>query len=280
MVIKDKTVIITGASAGIGLATALAFSKSGAKVVLVARRAEIIEKTAAGLPDALAVRADLSKEEDCLMMISQAVSHFGRIDILINNAANIIVSSSDTVRREDLLEAFTTNLLGPVTATQEVVRHMRSMGGGHIINVGSPGFMMGIPFYAPYVCSKAALSAWTRTLQAEWEGSNIIVSEYFPGYIKTDSRPDSRLGVVEQDFLMNPKQNLITMLFAKPGSPEAVAAQLVALAIKPRILVYSDFSTRIGAFISNISSFRLAIASQMARSARNKKNLQMFNQEK
>jgi len=278
MGIKDKVVIITGASGGIGQATAVAFVNAGAKVVLVARRFEVLEKLAGRLKDSIVIQADLAGEEDCRMIIEMAMSRFSHIDILINNAASIIVSPSESVSRKDLLKAFSTNLLGPVSLTQEVIPYMLEQGGGHIINIGSPGFMMGIPFYSPYVCSKAALSAWTRTIQSEWEGSSIIVSEYFPGYIKTDSKPESRLGDVEQDFLMNSKQNFITRLFAKPGDPEVVARQLVALALKPRILAYSDLSTRIGAFISNISSFRLSIAAQMARTARNKKNIQTFNQ--
>ncbi|MEI7662057.1 MAG: SDR family oxidoreductase, partial [Bacteroidota bacterium] len=141
-----------------------------------------------------------------------------------------------------------------------------------------PGFMMGIPFYAPYVCSKAALSAWTRTIQAEWAGSGITVSEYFPGYISTDSLPDSRLGSIEQDFLMTTEQNFIARMFTKPKTPEHVARQLVRLVIKPKTLVYSDIGVQIGAFISNISGFRLAIARQMAKTARRKKNLPIFTE--
>jgi len=278
MQLKDKVVIITGASGGIGKATALAFINSGAKVALVARRARILQETAAGMNQALAVPADLSKEDEIRKVIDQVMSRFGHIDILVNIAATIIVSPSELVSREDLLTAFHTNLLGPVTLTQLVLPFMLKQGGGQIINVGSPGFMMGIPYYSPYVCSKAAFSAWTRTIQAEWEGSCIKVSEYFPGYIKTDSKPESRLGDVEQDFLMNKKQNFLTGLFTKPRDPADVAKQLIALAIKPKTLVYSDISTRIGAFISNISSFRLSIAAQMARTARNKKNIPIFTQ--
>ena len=278
--IDNKIVIITGASGGIGQATAKAFSSAGARVVLVARRRGILEELAGKMKNAFVIQADLSDEEDCRKMIDLTLSHYGRIDILINNAASIIVSSSESVRRKDLLRAFSTNLLGPVTATQEVIPHMLKQGGGHIINIGSPGFMMGIPYYSPYVCSKAAFSAWTRTIQSEWKGSKIMISEYFPGYIKTDSKPESRMGDVDQDLLMNTEQNFITRLFAKPQDPDDVARQLVKLAMKPRILVYSDFSTRIGAFISNISSFRLSIAAQMAATVRKKKNLQIFNKQK
>ena len=277
MGISDKVIIITGASSGIGRAIAMTLGREGAKIVITARRVEKLMETASYLPDALVVPADLSKEDDCRIIITDVLSRFGRIDVLINNAARIIVSESFHVSREDLISAFATNLLGPVTLTQSVIPQMLLQGGGHIINIGSPGFMMGIPYYAPYVCSKAALSAWTRTIQSEWAGSPVRVSEYFPGYIKTDSRPESRLGDVDQDFLMNKKQNLITRLFAKPKSPEDVARQVSALIKRPKTLVYTDFSTRLGAFISNISWFRLAIASQMANTARNKKNLNIPN---
>jgi short-subunit dehydrogenase len=147
---------------------------------------------------------------------------------------------------------------------------MKEHGGCHIINIGSPGFMMGIPFYAPYVCSKAAFSAWTRTIQAEWSGTNILVSEYFPGYVRTDSRPESRIGEVEQDFLMSERQNFITRHFTKAQMPEEIARQLLKLAQRPKPLTYSSFSVRIGAWITLFSTFRLNLSQEMAATARRK----------
>jgi len=129
---------------------------------------------------------------------------------------------------------------------------------------------MGIPFYSPYVCSKAAFSAWTRTIQAEWEKTNVIISEYFPGYILTDSRPESRIGIVDQDFLISKKQNYISRHFTKPQTPGDVAKQLVQLALKPRPLMCSSFPVRLGTFISNFPAFRLSIAGQMAETARSR----------
>lgn len=269
--IKGKVVLITGASSGIGAATALAFDKEGARVAMAARRSDRLAALASRMNNTMVIQADVAMEEDAREMIQKTISKWGRIDVLINNAASMIVSSADSVSREDLLSAFRTNLLGPVTATQEAVIHMKREGGGQIINVGSPGFMMGIPFYAPYVCSKAALCAWTRTIQAEWEGTGIVVNEYFPGYILTDSKPVSRVGEVEQDLLMSPKQSWLSRKFTKPKYPEDVARQLVQLVRKPRVLTYSSGSVRIGAVISNFSRFRLALATQMARTARDKK---------
>lgn len=273
MNLKDKVVLITGASAGIGEAAAKAFDRAGAKLVLVARRKERLLQIASQLNNAYVLEADLNDAHQAVRMIDQAVTHFGRIDILINNAASIIVVPAEQVTAEDLLQGFRTNLLAPVAATQKAISYMKKQGGGHIINIGSPGFMMGIPYYSPYVCSKAAFSAWTRTIQAEWAGTGIVISEFFPGYIKTDSPPESRIGRVDQDLLMDPGQNFLTRKFAGPKSAETVAGQLVKLAIHPRTIAYSGFSVHLGTFISNISSFRLSIARQMVKTARKKINL-------
>jgi NAD(P)-dependent dehydrogenase (short-subunit alcohol dehydrogenase family) len=265
--LKEKVVLITGASSGIGAATAEAFASAGAKVALAARRKDRLVAIASRLNEALVLETDLGDPEQAVRMVDQTVKHFGRIDILINNAATIIVAPAETVSTQDLEKAFRTNLLSPVAATQAALRFMEQQGRGHIINIGSPGFMMGIPFYSPYVCSKAAFSAWTRTIQAEWSGKGIMISEYFPGYIRTNSRPESRIGDVDQDFLMSKKQNFMTRKFAQPKTADHVARQLIRLAIRPRTIAYSGFGVYAGTFISNIASFRLSIARQMAETA-------------
>ncbi len=270
MRLKDKVILVTGASGGIGEAVALAFGHEGAKVVLVSRRKEKLEAVASRLQDAFVIEADLEDPAAAMRMIDETVERYGRLDILINNAACIIVVPSEEVQREDLLKAFRTNLIAPVIAAQCALKYFRKQGNGHIINIGSPGFMMGIPFYSPYVCSKAALSAWTRTIQAEWAGTGIHISEYFPGYIKTDSRPESRIGEVDQDFLMSEKQNFLTRLFAKPKTAESVAKDIIRLALKPKLLMHSGAGVKIGSFISNLPSFRQSIARQMAETARRK----------
>jgi short-subunit dehydrogenase len=278
MFLTQKIILITGASSGIGAAIALALDAAGAKVAIAARRKERLDELADRMHQPLVIPVDLHDENSAREMVRNVVSYFGRIDVLINNAASIIVAKSDAVKTEDMLGAFYTNLIAPIAATQEAIGFMLKQGGGQIINIGSPGFMMGIPFYAPYVCSKAALSAWTRTIQAEWAGTEIIVSEYFPGYIKTDSLPYSRLGDIDQDFLMAEKQNLMARLFTKPKSAEDIAQQIIQLIIKPKTLAYSGISVRVGAFISNIPSFRLGIAKQLAKNAREKKHLSVFSQ--
>lgn len=271
--LRGKVIIITGASGGIGEAAARAFDREGARLVLVSRREEKLKGIASELKEALVIPSDLSDEAQAKAMIEKTIAHYGHLDILINNAASIIVVPAGKVSTTDFLKAFMTNLCGPAQATILAIQQMEDQGEGHIINIGSPGFMMGIPFYSPYVCSKAAFSAWTRTIQAEWADSCVKISEYFPGYILTDSNPESRIGEISQDFLMEDKQNFIAKHFTKPQSPEQVAKQLIRLANKPRPLMCSSFQVKLGTFISNFPSFRLIIASQMARTARSKMKL-------
>lgn len=265
--LKDKVVIITGASGGIGEALARAFDAEGAIVVLAARSKAKLEQLAVELSHPLILPTDLGDVEAATGMVNRTFQQFGKIDILINNAAAIIVSPAETVSPDDLIRSFTVNMVSPAAATQRALQFMKAAGHGHIINIGSPGFMMGIPFYAPYVCSKAAFSAWTRTIQAEWAGSGISVSEYFPGYIKTPTPPESRIGPVDQDFLMAKDQNFISRIFTRPQLPATVARHVVKLAIRPKTLAFSGFGVRLGTFISNMPSFRLSIATQMARNA-------------
>lgn len=276
MTLDNRVVLITGASSGIGEATARAFVKAGAKVAIAARRKERLDKISTSLGNCFAIPTDLSDEEQTIKMVDDVVNHFGKIDILINNAALIIVSQSDTVKSEDMIRAFRTNLLGPMAATNKAIQYMNKQGGGQIINVGSPGFMIGVPLYAPYVCSKAALSAWTRTIQAEWADSNIIVSEYFPGYIKTDSKPESEYENVEQDITFDPDQKGINKIFTKPKSAEVAARHLIKLAIKPKPLKHSGFAVKLGSFIALFPGFRLSIASKMAKNVRKRLNLNTF----
>ncbi|MBN2159079.1 MAG: SDR family NAD(P)-dependent oxidoreductase [Spirochaetes bacterium] len=277
MNIEGAVILITGASSGIGKAAALAFDRAGARVAMAARRREKLEENAARMKHPLVLPTDLSDEQQAVAMVDRTVEHFGKIDVLINNGAAIIVSRADEVKSEDLLRSFKTNVVGPVAATNRAVLHMRKQGYGHIINVGSPGFMIGVPLYTPYVCSKAAVCGWTRTIQAEWADTEIKVSEYFPGYIKTDSPAESGFGPIAQDAIIDPDQNFITRFFTRPKTPEDVARQLIRLVEKPKTLVYSSTLTSFGSWVANIPGKRLGIARNMAAAARKRLGLPVFS---
>ena len=121
MDVKGKVAIVTGASRGIGLATAKILSSKGAKLVLVARSKDKLEQLAAELPEAIAVRADISKAEDVKNMVKQAYEHFGRIDILVNNAGqgyDVPVEKTDI---EIFHYIFDLDVVGPLVAMKEAI---------------------------------------------------------------------------------------------------------------------------------------------------------------
>jgi NAD(P)-dependent dehydrogenase (short-subunit alcohol dehydrogenase family) len=270
MKLEGKIVLITGASTGIGREAAIEFSKAGARVAIAARRKELLDELASVLKDPLVLKTDLADEKQARAMVDKTVKHFGGIDILINNAATSIVESSDRIKREDLMRAFTVNLLGPVTASQQAFAYMKKQGGGHIINVGTPGFMIGVPFYTPYACSKGAFSAWTRTIQGEWAEAGIFVSEYFPGYTETGAVAESAYGPIPMDLVMNKGKGFLARYFSGARNGNDVARDLVKLATKPRYLMFSTFMERLAGFVANIPAIRIPVVKRMAVTARKK----------
>ena len=270
MKLEGKVVCITGASTGLGREAAIQFDRAGARVAIAARRKELLDELAKGMKDALVLKTDLADEKQARDMVDKTVSHFGRIDILINNAVLSIVESSDRIKREDLLRAFTVNLLGPVASSQQAYVYMKNQGGGHIINIGTPGFMIGVPYYTPYACSKAAFSAWTRTIQGEWADAGIIVSEYFPGYTETGAVAESAYGPIPMDLVMNIGKGFLARYFSGARSGADVARDLVKLARKPRPLMFSTFMERMAGYVANMPGIRIPVVKRMAATARKK----------
>ena len=270
MDLKGKVVLITGASTGIGRAAAIEFDRAGARVAIAARRRELLEQAASEMKDALVLKTDLVDEAQARAIVDETVKRFGRIDILINNAVLSIVESSDRISREDLSRAFAVNLLGPVTSSQRAYEYMKKQGSGHIINVGTPGFMLGVPFYTPYVCTKAAFSAWTRTIQGEWADTGIVVSEYFPGYTETGAVAESAYGPIPMDLVMNRGKGFLARYFSGARTGADIGRDLVALAKRPRPIMYSTVMERIAVLVANMPRIRIAVTKRMAATARKK----------
>src|SRR5438552_3143519 len=129
MKIKDKVVIITGASAGIGLATAKLLAKEGAKVVLAARSVEKLKKLEKDIPGSFSVVTDMRKPEDITNLINKTKEKFGRIDILINNAGQGMRAAVEKINVDDFKEIMELNVFAVVRAMQAVIPIMRTQGG-------------------------------------------------------------------------------------------------------------------------------------------------------
>jgi NADP-dependent 3-hydroxy acid dehydrogenase YdfG len=130
MNIKGKVIIVTGASQGIGLASAKHFAKLGAKVVLTARSFDIIKNLEKELPNSLAVKTDMCNRQEIKNLVSLTLEKYGRIDVLLNNAGHGMVSTVENINMDDFRKVMDLNLYGALDAMQEVIPQMRKQGGG------------------------------------------------------------------------------------------------------------------------------------------------------
>jgi len=145
MKVQNKIVIVTGASSGIGYATAMLLSEKGAKPVLVSRSKEKLEQLGRKLPDSLAVPADMMKPDEIKEMVNRTETHFGRIDALINCAGQGYDAPVEKTDLSIFQHIFDLDVAGPLVAMQQVIPIMRRQGGGTIINVSSGTALMYLP---------------------------------------------------------------------------------------------------------------------------------------
>jgi short-subunit dehydrogenase len=186
MKLRGKNVVITGASSGIGRATALEMARRGANVVLAARRVERLEEVAAECR-ALGVRAvtvptDVTNAAACRGLIDTA----GEVDVLVNNAGFAIWDSVVDARAEDAREMIETNYLGAFHCTQAVLPRMLARRQGTIVNVSSITGLMGFSRMSAYCASKYALTGFTEALRDEVMGSGVRVALVCPGTTETE----------------------------------------------------------------------------------------------
>jgi short-subunit dehydrogenase len=190
LVLNEKVVVITGASAGIGRALAFAFAKRGARVVLVARNAERLEAVRREIEpytsDSLVIPADITDDAQMQLVVSRTLETFGRIDVLVNNAGVVLsgrLQNIDAAQMENLLRV---NLWAVMRLTQLVLPYMLAQRHGYILNVGSVMGRTANPLYTPYVATKYALSGFSDALRRELEGTGVRVTLVLPAWTRTD----------------------------------------------------------------------------------------------
>lgn len=175
--LKNKVVVITGASSGIGRAAAELFEERGATVVCLARRT---------VPDFYCISTDVADECAVFSAVKEIEERFGRIDILVNNAGMGISGAVEDTSAEDAHAIFEVNFFGAFNMIRAAVPLMRRGGGGTIINVSSAAAELSIPFQSFYSATKAALSSLGEALRNEVRPFNIKVTAVLPGDVKTD----------------------------------------------------------------------------------------------
>jgi NAD(P)-dependent dehydrogenase (short-subunit alcohol dehydrogenase family) len=189
--IRGTTVVITGATSGIGRETALEFVRSGARVVVAGRREERLKALVAEIEsksgEALAVRADVASQKQVENLIAKTIERFGRIDTLVNNAGVGIAAKFDDQSLEDFKRVMEVNFWGAVYACKAAVPQMKKQSsGGVIINVSSILGKRGAPFETAYCSSKFALAGFSESLRAELMSEKIDVTAIYPGAVQTE----------------------------------------------------------------------------------------------
>lgn len=186
MIVQDKVAIVTGASSGIGEATAKILTAHGAKVVLAARSKDKLDELSKTLKDSFSVPTDVKDVEALKNLVKKTIEHFGRLDILVNNAGLGYDIAVEKIDPSLYTELFQVNLLGPLILMQEAIPHMRETGEGSIINVSSGTSLMNIPNLAAYSSIKRALNGVSLTARTELEKDNIKVSIVYPYITNTN----------------------------------------------------------------------------------------------
>ncbi|HSE04064.1 MAG TPA: 3-oxoacyl-ACP reductase FabG [Methylomirabilota bacterium] len=234
--LAGRVALVTGASRGIGRAIAIALAAAGAAVACAARSRGGVDAAAAEIAAAggraLAVRVDVTRPEQITAGVEAVAAALGPVDVLVNNAGITIEKTTTEVTDEDWDTVLATNLTAMFRCARAVAPGMIRLERGKIINVGSMYGIIGVPRYAAYCASKAAVDGLTRSLAAEWARHGIQVNCLAPGYVNTDI-PRAALADEKSRALL-----LSKVPARRIGEPEEVGALAVYLASAA-----SDFMT-------------------------------------
>ncbi|SEL78416.1 hypothetical protein SAMN05216262_12215 [Colwellia chukchiensis] len=218
---NGKTVIITGASTGVGAATARAFAQLGAHLVLVARGQAGLDKITAELSaitPVINVAMDIADAKANELLVQTAIEAFGRIDVLINNAGFHQRGDVEKNQANELAKMVDVNLRAPIQLSRLVLPHVRALGAGAIVNVGSLAGRTPLQGAATYAATKAGLRAFTYSLADELMASEISVALVSPGPIDTG-------------FIMSELEQVEDIVFSQPmSSAEQVAEAIICCA--------------------------------------------------
>ena len=188
---ESPVIVISGASSGIGEATARIFAQNGYRVVLAARRQErlasLAEEIGVAGGEALAVGTDVSRLESIQKLVETALSHYGQIDVLFNNAGFGRLNWLEELDPvQDIQALIQVNVLGLIQLTQATLPHMIERRGGHIINMASIAGWVATPTYSVYAASKFAIRGFTDALRREVRVWGVQVSGIYPGAVETE----------------------------------------------------------------------------------------------
>ena len=225
--LDGKVAIVTGASRGIGESIARTFAAHGAKVVLAARKMDTLLPIAESLgANAHAIAAHTGKEADCKRLVDETIAKFGKVDVLVNNAAtNPYFGTFVDIEEGAWDKTFEVNVKGYFWMTREVVKHLRAReSAGSIVNMASVAGLVASPGQGAYAMTKAAVLSMTKTLAYELAGNKIRVNAIAPGFVDTKFAA----AVLKNDVLLDEVLRLTPM--KRYGQPDEIAGAALYLA--------------------------------------------------
>ena len=230
MRLRDQVAVITGAKSGIGFATALRFAEEGAKVVAadVKDAEEEIAFIAAKGGDAFFVQTDVSSESSVQELISRTIARYGRVDVLINNAGVELAKKATDTTEEEWNRLMGVNLKGVFLCSKAMVREMRHLGGGVIVNVASELGLVGGPEIAAYCASKGGVIQLTRSMAIDHAPDNIRINCVCPGPINTPLL--DRIIASAADPESERQVTIEKTLLKRLGKPDEIANVILFLA--------------------------------------------------
>jgi short-subunit dehydrogenase len=240
--LPDKPIAITGASSGIGMATALRCAREGMPVALAARRLDRLEKVVAQIKaqggKAIAVECDVSRPADCERLVDRTIDAFGSLYATFANAGYGVEGSVESSTDFDVRQIFETNFFGTLNTIRPALIHMRASGSGHVLICSSCLSKIGVPYFASYCATKAAQDHYARALRLELTDTRIFVSSVHPIGTKTEFFDQAAARSQNARLALRTPEHLMQ-------SPDRVAAAIVKCLRKPRGEVWTSTPTRI-----------------------------------
>jgi NAD(P)-dependent dehydrogenase (short-subunit alcohol dehydrogenase family) len=183
---KNKVWFITGAGRGMGVDITKAALAAGHNVVATGRNTDIVLKALGNAKNLLVAKLDVTKKEDAESAVNAAIEKFGRIDVLVNNAANFIAGFFEELTQEQIGQQLQTSLIGPMIVTRAVLPVMRKQRSGHIISISSTAGLTSLEFCSAYSASKFGLEGFMQALQTEVAQFGISTTIVNPGFFRTE----------------------------------------------------------------------------------------------
>jgi NAD(P)-dependent dehydrogenase (short-subunit alcohol dehydrogenase family) len=237
----SKVWLITGAGRGMGLDIAKAALAAGHKVVATGRNPDKVAKAIGSSQNLLVVKLDILKPEDAQNAIEKSIKQFGRLDVLVNNAANFYAGYFEEQTPEEIERQITTSLIGPMNVTRAALPVMRKQRAGHIITISSSAGFVGVEFGSAYAASKFGIEGWMQSLQPEVEPFGINTTIVNPGFFRTELLTDDSTQYASANPIEDYKERRIKQMeFWKgangnqPGDPAKLAKALIEIASLPK----------------------------------------------